>query len=293
MSASVRSARLARPAGVVGQLRQFLRYPPTAISLALLATVIAIAVFATDVAPHDPFAIGLATPRSMPTGANPLGVDSIGRDVLSRLIFGARASLLVGFGAVAIQAVLGIAAGVTAGYFRGPVDAVLMRVADVILSFPLFVVVVAAVAIVGPSITNVILVVGLLGWPRMARIVRSQVLSLRNELFIEALGALGAGHRRILFNHILPNLIPTVLITATFEVARAILLEASLSFLGMGVQPPVPSWGNILAEAQSLLVLQRMPWLWVPAGFALMAVILSVNFVGDGLRNALDPRQRS
>lgn len=293
MSLAAEGAGRAGRANSAGPLRRFMRYPPAVLSLAVLAAVLAVAVFAQYVAPHDPFAIGLAAPRGMPTSANPLGVDSIGRDVLSRLLFGARASLLVGFGAVAIQALLGVVAGVLAGYFGGAVDTVLMRVADVILSFPLFVVVVAAVAIVGPSISNVILVVGFLGWPRMARIVRSQVLSLRNELFIEALGALGAGHRRILFKHILPNLVPTILITATFEVARAILLEASLSFLGMGVQPPIPSWGNILAEAQSLLVLQRMPWLWVPAGLALMVVILSVNFVGDGLRNALDPRHRS
>ena len=278
---------------VAEQVRKFLRHPPAAISLVALLGFVIVAVFADRIAPFDPFTIGLAAPRSMPTEANLLGVDSIGRDILSRLIYGARASLLVGFGAVAIQAMLGILVGTAAGYFGGVIDTVLMRFADVILSFPLFVVVVAAVAIVGPSITNVILVVGLLGWPRMARIVRSQVLSLRNELYIEAMNALGGSHRRILIKHILPNLLPTVLITATFEVARAILLEASLSFLGMGVQPPNPSWGNILAEAQSLLVLQRLPWMWVPAGLALMTVILAVNFVGDGLRTALDPRQRN
>ena len=168
-----------------------------------------------------------------------------------------------------------------------------MRLADVLLSFPLFVVVVAAVAITGPGIANLVWVVGLLGWPRIARIVRAQVLSLRTQPYVEATHALGAGDLRVLGGHVLPNVLPTVVIAATFGVARAVLLEASLSFLGMGVQAPQPSWGNILTAAQSLSVLESMPWMWVPAGACLMAVVLAVNFIGDGLRDALDPRART
>jgi len=271
-------------------LRRFLAHRWAVAGIVALTVVLLVAVFAPQVAPHDPLQIGLARPRTGPTPANPLGVDALGRDIASRLVYGARASLLVGFGAVAIQVLIGVVVGAVAGYWRGALDAVLMRFADVLLSFPLFVVVVAAVAITGPGLRNMILVVGLLGWPRIARLVRAQVLSLRTYPYVEATQALGGSDGRVLLAHVLPNVLPTIVIAATFGIARAILLEASLSFLGMGVQAPQPSWGNVLTAAQSLTVLESMPWMWVPAGACIMVVVLSVNFIGDGLRDALDPR---
>ncbi len=274
-------------------LRRFLAHRLAVAGVVVLVLVTLAALFAPYLAPHDPLQIGIGRPRSAPSATNLLGTDALGRDLASRLIFGARASLLVGFGAVAVQVALGLAVGAAAGFWRGALDVWAMRLADVLLSFPLFVVVVAAVAITGPGIGNLVLVVGLLGWPRIARIVRAQVLSLRTQPYVEATHALGAGDLRVLVGHILPNVLPTVVIAATFGVARAVLLEASLSFLGMGVQAPQPSWGNILTAAQSLSVLESMPWMWVPAGVCLMAVVLAVNFIGDGLRDALDPRART
>lgn len=274
-------------------LRRFLAHRLAVAGVVVLVLVTLAAVFAPYLAPHDPLQIGIGRPRSAPSATNLLGTDALGRDLASRLIYGARASLLVGFGAVAVQVALGLVVGAAAGFWRGALDAWAMRLADVLLSFPLFVVVVAAVAITGPGIGNLVLVVGLLGWPRIARIVRAQVLSLRTQPYVEATHALGAGDLRVLVGHVLPNVLPTVVIAATFGVARAVLLEASLSFLGMGVQAPQPSWGNILTAAQSLSVLESMPWMWVPAGVCLMAVVLAVNFIGDGLRDALDPRART
>jgi len=273
-------------------LRRFLAHRFAVAGVVVLVLVTLAALCAPWIAPHDPMQIGIARPRSAPSSTAILGTDALGRDLASRLIYGARASLIVGFGAVAVQVAIGLVVGGAAGYWRGPVDAWSMRIADVLLSFPLFVVVVAAVAITGPGIWNLIWVVGLLGWPRIARIVRAQALSLRTQPYVEATKALGAHDLRVLVGHVLPNVLPTVVIAATFGVARAVLLEASLSFLGMGVQAPQPSWGNILTAAQSLTVLESMPWMWVPAGACLMAVVLSVNFIGDGLRDALDPRAR-
>lgn len=271
-------------------LRRFLAHRLAVAGVIVLVLVTLAATFAPWLAPFDPLQIGVARPRGAPSPANLLGTDALGRDLLSRLIYGARASLIVGFGAVAVQVAIGLVVGGAAGYWRGALDAWSMRLADVLLSFPLFVVVVAAVAITGPGIENLIWVVGLLGWPRIARIVRAQALSLRTQPYVEATQALGARDLRVLVGHVLPNVLPTVVIAGTFGVARAVLLEASLSFLGMGVQAPQPSWGNILTAAQSLSVLESMPWMWVPAGTCLMAVVLSVNFIGDGLRDALDPR---
>jgi peptide/nickel transport system permease protein len=273
--------------------RRFLAHRGAVAGVVVLAVVLVVAMWAPLFAPHDPLQIGLARPRSGPTVANPLGVDALGRDLASRLVYGARASLIVGFGAVAVQVAIGLLVGAVAGFVGGALDTLLMRFADVLLSFPLFVVVVAAVAITGPGLRNLILVVGLLGWPRIARLVRAQVLSLRTYPYVEATQALGGRGARVLVRHILPNVLPTIVIAATFGIARAILLEASLSFLGMGVQAPQPSWGNILTAAQSLSVLESMPWMWVPAGAAIMLAVLAVNFIGDGLRDALDPRVRA
>jgi peptide/nickel transport system permease protein len=191
---------------------------------------------------------------------------------------------------VSIYVSIGIVLGGLAGYYGGWVDSVIMRVADMVLSFPSLIIIIVMVSLLGPSIYNVMLVIGGLGWPPIARLVRGNFLSLRQQEFVVAAQAGGAKHRRIIFRHVLPNALAPVIVAASFGMAQAILLEAGLSFLGLGVQPPTPSWGNMLSDAQSVLVLRNMPWLWLPPGIMIAITVLSVNFIGDGLRDALDPR---
>ena len=207
-----------------------------------------------------------------------------------RLVYASRVSLSVGLVAVSISLLIGTILGVIAGYTGGPVDAFVMRLSDVVLSFPLLMIIIVIVSVVGPSVYNVMVVIGLLSWPAVARLVRGNVLSLREQDFIIAARASGVPDRRIALRHILPNTMAEVVVAGTFGVAAAILIEAGLSFLGMGVQPPMASWGNMLIDAQSLTILESMPWLWIPPGLMIALAVLSINFVGDGLRDALDPR---
>jgi len=258
----------------------------------MLAVLIVLACGATWIAPHDPYRIDLSSYATPPGHVHPLGTDLTGRDVLSRLIYAARVSLSVGVVAVAISTAIGTSLGAIAGYYGRTADGVIMRLTDIVLSFPILVIIITIVAVVGPSIYNVMIVIGLLGWPTVCRIVRGMMLSLRAHEYVEAARAVGARDRRIITRHLLPNAIAPVVIAATYGMATAILLEASLSFLGLGVQPPTASWGNMLNDAQSMSVLARMPWMWVPPGLMIAAAVLSINFLGDGLRDALDPRIR-
>lgn len=256
----------------------------------ILAVLVFLAVFAPWVSPRDPYAVDLAAYRSPPSARYWLGADSSGRDVLSRLIYGARVSLSVGIVAVGIYSVIGVLLGVLSGYYGGWVDHVVMRLADVVLSFPVLLLLITMVAIMGPSLANVMLVIGLVGWPPLARLVRGEFLSLRTREFVEAALACGARDARVIFLHMLPNVVPTIMVNVTLGVAQAILIESAMSFLGVGVPPPIPSWGNMLTDAQSLTILRHMPWLWVPPGLMIALSVLSINFVGDGLRDALDVR---
>ncbi|MDI6823106.1 MAG: ABC transporter permease [Bacillota bacterium] len=256
----------------------------------IMAMLVFLAVFAPWVSPRDPYAVDLAAYRSPPSAQYWLGADSSGRDVLSRLIYGARISLSVGIVAVGIYTVIGVLLGVFSGYYGGWVDHVVMRLADVVLSFPVLLLLITMVAIVGPSLANVMLVIGLVGWPPLARLVRGEFLSLRTREFVEAALASGARDARIIFVHMLPNVVPTIMVNVTLGVAQAVLIESAMSFLGVGVPPPIPSWGNMLTDAQSLTILRHMPWLWVPPGLMIALSVLSINFVGDGLRDALDVR---
>jgi peptide/nickel transport system permease protein len=228
--------------------------------------------------------------REGPSSGHPLGSDLVGRDVLSRLIYGSRVSLSVGLGAVAIYVMIGMVLGCVAGYFGGWVDMLISRLIDAVLSFPVLMLILVIVGVLGPSLFNIMLVLGLLGWPEVARIVRGQTLAVREELYVLSSEAAGAGSRRIIVKDILPNITSPLIVNATFGVARAILIEAGLSFLGMGVQPPTASWGNMLNDAQSLSILETMPWMWVPPGLMIFIATISINFVGDGLRDALDPK---
>jgi len=231
------------------------------VALGLLAIM---ALAAPVLAPQSPTAIDPTTFQGRPSPAHLLGTDSVGRDVLSRLIYAARVSLSVGILAVTMYVVIGTSVGAVAGYYGGTVDLALSRIMDIMLSFPPLIIILFAVSVFGrPSLWNVIIVLGLLGWPAVARLVRGQVLALRQQEFVQAARAIGASDPAVVMRHLLPNAMAPVLVAATFGTANAILVEAALSFLGMGVQPPTPSWGNMLTDAQSLTVLEQMPWLTV------------------------------
>lgn len=248
-----------------------------------------VAIFAPLISPYDPYHV-TDTFSGPPSKEHWLGTDQVGRDVLSRLIYAARVSLLVGVGSVAISTVIGVFLGLISGYYGGKTDMIIMRVVDMMMSFPPILLVLVAVSIVGPNLRNLILIIGLIAWASVARLVRGSVLSIKQLDYIKASIALGLGTPRILFSHILPNVMAPVLVHATFFMAAVIIIEASLSFLGAGVQPPTASWGNMLTSAQSLTVLTSQPWLWVPPGLMIFITVLSVNFIGDGLRDALDPK---
>jgi len=241
---------------------------------------------------QNPNAVDLSAYRTAPSADHWLGTDSAGRDVYSRILYAGRVSLSVGLVAVGIYVLIGATLGGLAGYFGGWVDNVIMRLADMVLSFPAIIVIITIVSIVGPSIINVMVVIGLLGWPPIARLVRGEFLTLREREFVLASVATGASSGRIIFRHVFPNALTPVIVNATFGMASAILLEAGLSFLGLGVQPPTASWGNMLNGAQSITILEEMPWLWIPPGVMIVLAVLSINFVGDGFRDALDPRSR-
>jgi peptide/nickel transport system permease protein len=271
---------------------RFRRHRLALVGLAVLALFGLAAIFAGVLAGYDPNRGDLTQLRAPPSAKHLLGTDSAGRDVLARLLFGARISMLVGVVSVSISALIGTFIGMQAGYSGGWVDNLLMRFTEVIMTFPVLFAVIVLVALIGPNVFNVILVIGVLGWPGLARLMRGQVLSLRETDYVTAARATGASDGRILLVHILPGVLPYVMVASTLGMASAILTEAALSFLGLGVQIPTSTWGNMLYSAQSLAVLQGMPWLWIPPGAAIALSVLAANFVGDGLRDALDPRMR-
>lgn len=236
----------------------------------------------------DPAAIDVSKSLMPPSWEHPLGTDDLGREVLVRLLYGARISLLVGFVAVGISTLIGIICGALAGYYGGWIDAVLMRFVDIMLCFPAFFLILAVIAFLDPSIWNIMIVIGLTSWMGVARLVRAEFLSLRQRDFVLAAQALGASDRRLIFRHVLPNAMSPVLVSATLGVAGAILTESALSFLGIGVQPPTPSWGNMLIIGKQTL--GSAWWLSVFPGLAILITVLGYNLLGEGIRDALDPR---
>lgn len=244
-----------------------------------------LAPYITPYSPDDLDAYHVLLP---PSKFHWLGTDELGRDVLTRIIYGARISLKVGFVAVGIATIIGTTAGLLAGYFGKWVDQCLMRTVDIMLCFPTFFLILAVIAMLEPSIWYIMIIIGLTGWMGVARLVRAEVLSLRERDFIMAARAMGASHFRIIFRHILPNALSPVLVAATLGVGGAILTESALSFLGIGVQPPVPSWGNMLTSGKDYL--EFAWWLSLFPGLAILLTVISYNLVGEGLRDALDPR---
>ena len=272
-------------------VRRFFRNKIAVAGAVVLIVVVALAVFAPLISSYDPNAVDLRAFRQAPSAEHLFGTDSSGRDVFTRAIFAGRVSLGIGLSASLIAIVLGTLLGAIAGLLGGWVDAVIMRFADIMMSLPSLVVILVVAGILGPSIVTLIVAIGVFGWPVTGRVVRGATLSLREHEFILAANAVGASNWWLIRRHILPAVLAPVTVVGTLTVAGTILVEAALSFLGLGVQPPQASWGNMLIDAQNLTLVQTMPWLWLPPGIAIAVTVLSVNFVGDGLRDAVDPRQ--
>lgn len=256
-----------------------------AVTVLLLITV---SLFAPFIAPYDPTAINVHDVLSPPSKTHLLGTDELGRDVFSRIIWGSRVSLKVGFVAVGIAIIIGIVIGAIAGFYGGKIDAILMRFVDIMLAFPTFFLILAVIAILEPSIFTIMVVIGITSWMDVARLVRAEFLTLKERDFVGAARAIGVTDARLIFRHILPNALSPVFVAATFGVAGAILIESGLSFLGLGVQPPDPSWGNILTAGKDNIEVAW--WLSLYPGLAILITVLSYNLVGEGLRDALDPR---
>jgi peptide/nickel transport system permease protein len=270
--------------------QRFIRHRMALVGLIFLVAIGLASVLAPAISPYSATEMSLPDARKEPSLAHPLGTDKLGRDTLTRVLVGGRVSLAVALAAVAISTVIGTVLGLVAGYRGGWLDSMISRITDIFMAFPLFVLLIVIVSMVGPSAVNVVLVLGLFGWMVITRIVRGQVLSVMNEPYIESAVAAGAPHWQILLRQVLPNIYVPIVVASTLGVANAMLSEAALSFLGLGIQPPTPSWGNMLNAAQSLQVLVNEPWVWIGPGAAIALTVLSINFLGDGLRDALDPR---
>ena len=268
------------------------RDPRAVIGIGVVALIVLLAAAAPLVARHDPLAIDLMRQLRGPSAEHWLGTDVQGRDVWARLVFGARISLAVGLLSQGIALVLGVALGLVAGFYGRWVDEVVMRLADVTLAFPTLLLLVAMVAALQPSLGVVLVTIGVVGWAGMARLVRAQVLVVRQLEYVQALRALGARDLRIVMRHVLPNVVAPVVIASTLGVAGAIMAEAALSFLGLGVAPPTPSWGAMIAEGRDLTQLRNAPWTSLFPGLAIGAAVLGFNLLGDALRDAMDPRFR-
>lgn len=240
---------------------------------------------------HDPLEINLVNKYQPPSSTHPLGTDNLGRDTLSRMIYGARITLIISFGAVFAGSIVGVLLGVVAGYFGGKVDSVLMRATDILLAFPGLLLAIAIVAILGSGILNTMIAIAFYSIPYIARIVRSTIITIRDSEFIQASKVVGASHARIIFTHILPNSMSQVIVNTTLRLGTAILTSSSLSFLGLGVQPPYPEWGAMLSKARD--VLRIAPFAAMVPGIAITLVVMSFSLMGDGLRDALDPRLRN
>jgi peptide/nickel transport system permease protein len=245
---------------------------------------------APGIAPYDPLATSWSAVRKAPTGAHWFGTDEIGRDVLSRVVWGTRASLLAGVVSVSISLAFGVPIGLLAGYIGGWVDALISRMTDAMLACPFLILAIALAAFLGPSLTNAMIAIGISATPIFVRLTRAQVLHVKVEDYVEAARAVGNSHLRIALRHVLPNIVPPLIVQATLAIAAAIIAEAALSFLGLGQQPPAPSWGSMLNTAKNYI--DNAPWMAVWPGVSIFLLVLSFNLLGDGLRDAFDPRQR-
>src|SRR5215468_8238067 len=269
-------------------LRRLVRRRGAMVGLAVVMAFILIALLAPYLSPYDPLATSWSAIRKPPGAAYLFGTDDLGRDVFSRVIWGARASLLAGLVSVCISLVLGVPIGLAAGYLGGWVDALISRVTDAMLACPFLILAIALAAFLGPSLTNAMIAIGISATPIFIRLTRAQVLAVKVEDYVEAARAVGNSHVRIAWRHVLPNVVAPLIVQATLAIAAAIIAEASLSFLGLGQQPPAPSWGSMLNTAKDYL--DQAPWMAIWPGVSIFLAVLSFNLLGDGLRDALDPR---
>lgn len=276
------------PAMRTSLLRRLARRPSAAIGLVVIVAFVAVAVFAPWLAPYDPIATSFSTVRKAPSAAHWFGTDEIGRDVLSRVIFGARASLLAGVVSVLISLSVGVPTGLLAGYAGGKTDMLISRVTDALLACPFLILAIALAAFLGPSLTNAMIAIGISATPIFIRLTRGTTIAVKAEDFVLAARAIGNAPWRIAVRHVLPNIVPPLLVQATLAIAAAVIAEASLSFLGLGQQPPQPSWGSMLNTAKNYI--DNAPWMAIWPGVSIFLLVLSFNIVGDGLRDALDPR---
>lgn len=269
-------------------MRKTLTNPLALAGFVIIATILLLALFAPFIAPFDPDAIDVKAILLSPSSQHLMGTDGLGRDVFSRMLFGARISLLVGIVAVGIATAIGVMLGAISGYYRGWVDIVIMRLVDVMLSIPTFFLILAVIAFLTPSIWNIMIVIGLTSWMGVTRLVRAEFLSLRGREFVIASQTLGAKDGRLIFRHLLPNSLTPIIVSSVLGVASAVLIESGLSFLGLGVQAPQASWGNILTDGKEYI--QFAWWLSLFPGLAILITVLGYNLLGEGLRDALDPR---
>ena len=294
MSAAVPLPRDTAPAAEAGPWRRawrrLLRRRAAVAGLVVVLAFIALAVFAPWIAPHDPIATSWSAIRKAPSAAHWFGTDDIGRDVLSRVVWGTRASLLAGVVSVSISLLLGVPIGLAAGFLGGWTDGLISRVTDAFLACPFLILAIALAAFLGPSLTNAMIAIGVSATPVFVRLTRAQVLNIKVEDYVEAARAVGNSPLRIALRHVLPNVVAPVTVQATLAIAAAVIAEASLSFLGLGQQPPAPSWGSMLNTAKNYI--DNAPWMAIWPGLSIFLLVLSFNLLGDGLRDAFDPRQR-
>ncbi len=268
---------------------QKLKHNKLALSgLMIITILVAIAIFAPKIVPYEPTSQNIIERLQKPSAKHLLGTDELGRDVLSRIIYGARISLSVGFIAVGISVIIGVFFGAIAGFYGRWIDSLIMRFVDIMFCFPSFFLILMIIAVLGPNIYNVMIIIGITSWPGIARLVRGEILSVKEREYVYSARAIGASDLRIIFKHILPNALGPVLVAATLGIADAILVESGLSFLGLGVQPPMPSWGNILTSGKDYI--ESAWWLTLFPGLAILITILSYNLVGEGLREVIDPK---
>jgi peptide/nickel transport system permease protein len=271
-------------------LQNLIERPSAVVGLAIIVVFICLAVFAPLVAPYDPIATSWSLVRKPPSAAHWFGTDELGRDILSRIIFGTRASLAAGVISVSIAVAIGVPLGLLAGYCGGFIDALISRITDAMLACPGLILAIALAAFLGPSLGNAMIAIGITATPIFIRLTRGQTINVKVENYIEAAEAIGNSSARIALRHVLPNVVPALLVQITLSIAAAIIAEAALSFLGLGQQPPAPSWGSMLNSAQRFLV--SAPWMAFWPGLSIFLIVMSFNLLGDGLRDALDPREQ-
>ncbi len=272
-------------------LRKMLNNPLALIGLVIFSIILLASIFAPWLTDHDPGKINLRAMLQEPSAEHWFGTDKTGRDVFARVLYGGRVSILVGLGSALLSATVGVIIGCYAGYKGGWIDVICLRVSEVFMAFPQIILVLLLVSIVGQSLSNLIIIFVVSGWGAMFRLSRARMLSLREEEYVQALRSFGVSTARICYKHILPNALGPIMVNVTLTTAMFILAEAGLSFLGLGVPLSIPTWGNILNVAQDLRVLQNSWWMWLPVGLVISLFVLSVNFIGDGLRDSADPTQ--